>query len=420
MDSARPAYRPPTAPRSHRLPARVYWRRRALALLAAVTVVVVGYFGATLAMALRNPSYGVSYMARAAEWGRQHGLGTVITWIETEYYKINPAKVGGKPPAGSFGSGPTAVAVPASGHLPAPPPIPSPAGTPLPGEGVWHVAGRTSNGIPTIYEAYVRPDPIHTSYVVGVAWMDPTLLKAQLYSGSTIPGTQMPWIYTAPITTLASRTLVAAFNAGFRMTDAEGGYYTEGHTIIPLRKGGASVVVFKDGTMTVGAWGTPGFTMNNQIASVRQNLVLLVKNGKPVPGLSSANSLAWGKTLGGTFNVWRSGLGVTKDGALVYVGGPAMSISDLANVLARAGVVTGMQLDINTDWVQYSTFTGAPNAPVNGNNGTSLLSSMIGPPGRYFASWWTRDFYTMSLRQKVTSTSLPPVTSGTSSSSPRG
>ena len=403
MDYARPVYRPPSAPRSHRLPPVVYWRRRAIVTLGALTLVVVGYLGVTLAFALNNPTYGVSYMARAAEWGRGHGLGTVITWAETEYYKLNPPKRGGNPGHGAFGSGPTRVNVPAAGHLSAPVDMVSPALHPLPGEGVWHVAGRrTASGIPAVYEAFVRPNDINTSYVVGVAWMDPTVLKAQLYSGSYIPGGSH-FAYSAPITATASKTLVAAFNAGFRMSDANGGYYTDGRTIIPLRQGGASVVIFKDGLMSMGMWGRD-FTMNNQIASVRQNLALIVDHGHAVSGLASQNTDRWGKTLGGTFNVWRSGLGVTKHGAIVYVGGPSLSISDLANVLVRAGAVRGMQLDINTDWVQYSVYNGPLNTPINGGNGTSLLSAMAGPPSRYFATWWNRDFFTMSLRTTPIST----------------
>ncbi len=42
------------------------------------------------------------------------------------------------------------------------------------------------------------------------------------------------------------------------------------------------------------------------------------------------------------------GLGVTADGALVYVGGSGLSIVDLANLLARAGAVRAMEMDINT------------------------------------------------------------------------
>ena len=403
MDSPKHAYRPPVAPKSRRHSASVYWRRRVLVALLTTFVVVVGYLGITLGFALTNQGYGVSLQARFAEWGRQHGLGREVTWAESEYYRLHPAKVGGTY-LGTFGSGATRVSVPSAGHLPEPKTIPTPAVTPLPGEGVWHVAGReTATGVPTMYEAFVRPDAIHTSYVVGVVWMDPTLLQAQLYSGSSIPGGG-PYPYTAPISARNSENLVAAFNAGFLMPDANGGYYTDGRTILPLRNGAASVVIFKDGTMTVGKWGSD-VTMSAQVASVRQNLDLIVDNAKPVPGLTNANLLKWGKTLGGSFNVWRSGLGVTKNGALIYVGGPSLSIADLANVLVRAGAVRAMELDINTDWVQFSAFRGPLNTPINGGNGASLESAMAGKPSRYFVNWWTRDFYTMSLRASVTTKS---------------
>ena len=89
--------------------------------------------------------------------------------------------------------------------------------------------------------------------------------------------------------------------------------------------------------------------------------------------------------------MWRSGLGVTADGALVYVGGPGLDIADLANILVRAGAVRAMELDINTDWVNYSTYQpstpdggGDPRqrhrAP-GGNDGYpgSLLPAVVGP-----------------------------------------
>ena len=75
-----------------------------------------------------------------------------------------------------------------------------------------------------------------------------------------------------------------------------------------------------------------------------------------MPGLDQNDNSRWGATLGGSVHVWRSGVGVTADGALVYVGGSGLSIVDLANVLARAGAVRAMELDINTAWVNYSHF----------------------------------------------------------------
>jgi hypothetical protein len=118
-----------------------------------------------------------------------------------------------------------------------------------------------------------------------------------------------------------------------------------------------------------------------------------------VPGLDARDTTRWGFTLGNQVYVWRSGLGVTANGALVYVGGPDLNITDLADVLVRAGAVRAMELDINTDWVDLATYAPAtPGGPATPANGTDLLSSMAGTPERYFEPWWTRDFITMSAR----------------------
>jgi uncharacterized protein YigE (DUF2233 family) len=227
--------------------------------------------------------------------------------------------------------------------------------------------------------------------------MDTELLKATLYSGSQIPGGG-PYRYTAPIQPAAESSLVAAFNAGFLMAGANGGYYTDGKTILPLRTGAASFVVYSNGTSTVGEWGRD-VSMTPNVVSVRQNLDLVVDNGKPVPGLNANDTTQWGATLGSAVYVWRSGLGVTSDGALVYVGGPGLNITDLANLLVRAGAIRAMELDINTDWVNFSVYKpSTPTGVASPANGTEMLSNMTGTPARYFESWWARDFITMSSR----------------------
>jgi hypothetical protein len=139
--------------------------------------------------------------------------------------------------------------------------------------------------------------------------------------------------------------------------------------------------------------------MAPNVVSVRQNLDLVVDNGKLVPGLNANDTTQWGATLGNAVYVWRSGLGVTSDGALVYVGGPGLNITDLANLLVRAGAVRAMELDINTDWVNFSLYKpSTPTGPASAANGTEMLSNMTGTPARYFESWWARDFITMSSR----------------------
>ena len=274
-------------------------------------------------------------------------------------------------------------------HLPAPAPVVPLASPPVTGEGQWSPAGRLVDGVPAVYETMLRPSAIHTSYVVGVAWMDTNLLKSTLYSGSQIPGGG-PYSHTAPVSPSDATSLVAAFNAGFLMCDAKGGYYTDGKTIFPLRTGAASFVVYKNGNSTVGQWGRD-VTMAPDVVSVRQNLDLLVDGGQVVPAAYTADPTQWGRTLGGGDYVWRSGLGVTANGALVYVGGPGLDIADLATILVRAGAVRAMELDINTDWVNFSTYhpstaAGAASA-ANGTGAAvrhdrdsrSLLRALVGP-----------------------------------------
>ena len=357
------------------------------------------WFAVSLASALTNPALGSSPGARAAEWFREHGGAPIVVWAENEWYSHHQPQVGGALAAGTIRkpkATPTTTPVAASvSHLQPPAPIAPFASPAVAGEGQWSPVGRTVKGLPAVYETMLRPDAIHTSYVVGVAWMDTELLKATLYSGSQIPGGG-PYSHTAPVSPSAATSLVAAFNAGFLMSDAEGGYYTDNKTVLPLRTGAASFVVYKNGSATVGQWGRD-VTMGPDVVSVRQNLDLLVDNGQVVPAAYSPNSTQWGATLGGGLYVWRSGIGVTANGALVYVGGPGLDILDLANILVRAGAVRAMELDINPDWVNFSSYQPvAPGGSATPANGTELVPGMSGTPGRYFEPWWARDFITMS------------------------
>jgi Phosphodiester glycosidase len=373
-----------------------YRRRRIVAGCAALLVIMAIVIGPSLGGALTNQALGSSVGARFAEWTRTHGGNSVVNWVENVWYSHHQPKVGGLPAAGALRVPGTGVhrSVAVLAHLPVPAPVVPLAAPALPGEGIWTPVGRTVGGSPAVYETRLRPDPVHTSLVVGVAWMDTDLLRARLYSGSFIPGGG-PYRFSAPMAASAANSLVAAFNAGFQMPAANGGYYTDGKTFVPLRNGAASVVVGTNGSVTVGQWGRD-VSMTPAVASVRQNLDLLVDGGTPVPTLSPTDTTRWGATLGNQVYVWRSGLGVTSNGALVYVGGPGLDVTTLADLLVRAGAVRAMELDINTDWVHLATYDPLPGSPAAASNGTDLLPGMVGTPARYFTSWWSRDFFTMS------------------------
>ena len=425
------------APRPPRLGALRAWARRHKFWTVVIALVVLLMpVWVSLGSALTDPGLGTSLSARGAEWAREHGGGWLVSRIENIWYTHHAPPVGGKPARGDIPTHPARTSpgtTPSTtvAHLPAPPPIAPVASPAVAGEGQWQPAGRLVGGVPAVYETFVRPDSVHTSVVTGVAWMDTKILSARLYSGSTIPGGG-PWQDTAPISPSAAQNLVAAFNSGFLMHNAQGGYYTEGKTVFPLRAGAASIVIKKDGSVTIGQWGRD-VSMAPDVVSVRQNLDLLVDGGKPAAGLNASDTTQWGFTLGNKVYVWRSGVGQTADGALVYVAGPNLNITDLAQVLVRAGAVRAMELDINTDWVNLATFSPAPGAAASAANGTDLLPNMAGSPVRYFSSWWSRDFVTMSARpssaagasagaphaRAITSRISPPTSSSRSSNASR-
>jgi hypothetical protein len=304
-------------------------------------------------------------------------------------------------PVAPGGSGPSAGG--------AGPPLPAPAalaplrGPALAGQGAWRPVGRPAGGVPAVYETTLIP-PGGTQ-PAGIAWMDTRVLAARLYSGSISPGGG-PYRYTAPIAPAQARSLVAAFNGGFQMKDGRGGYYTERRMVDPLRPGAASLVISADGSVTVGAWGRD-VTMTPHVVSVRQNLVPLVADGRPAVAAASRDWQAWGSTCGATSclhsvpgieHQWRSGVGVTADGALVYVTGPALSPLQLAELLARAGVIRGMQLDINPAWTVFITYHPAAGGFAAPANGSKLLPATVQGPWTFFTASWARDFVTMSAR----------------------
>jgi len=85
--------------------------------------------------------------------------------------------------------------------------------------------------------------------------------------------------------------------------------------------------------------------------------------------------------------------------ALVYAQGPALAPLQLASLLARAGVVRGMQLDINPDWPIFATYDPAGrNGLASASTGRKLLVGTVRGPGVFFEAWWARDFITMSAR----------------------
>jgi hypothetical protein len=164
----------------------------------------------------------------------------------------------------------------------------------------------------------------------------------------------------------------------------------------PLVNGAASLVIDSAGRPTVGMWGRD-VSMGPAVASVRQNLSLVVDNAAPVPGLDTNANGLWGGTLGNKVLVWRSGVGVTHEGALVYAAGNGLSVSSLARVLAAAGAVRGMELDINSEWTRFFSYDSPDPAQPSAVAGVKLVPDMRSSPSLYLQAE-TRDFIALFVR----------------------
>jgi len=230
----------------------------------------------------------------------------------------------------------------------------SPAGKPLPGEGQWRVLEKV-HGQPAVFGTFLR-DATYTSYVNGIVSMDQRLVSFQLHPGSEDPGGSGWGLSSAPWLPPGSRTgLLATFNGGFKLNAAQGGFYLNGHRAGTLTPGAASVVYYQNGTVRIGAWGHT-VSMTSTVIGVRQNLRLIVENGHVPASVSQKVETSWGATLGGGYYVWRSGIGITRDGRVIFAYGPALDVRGLADLLQRAGAVEGMQLDINPYWMSYEYY----------------------------------------------------------------
>ncbi len=225
-------------------------------------------------------------------------------------------------------------------------------------------------------------DPEHTSYLSAVAWIDQKHARFVLHPGSQEPGGG-GWSQPDHLPVEQRPGLIAAGNGAFRITngDAEGGFYLDGRTVAGLRDGQASEVIKRDGSIAIGQWGRD-VTMTPDVVGVRQNLVLLVDNGQVVPAVDSSDHNLWGVTVDNRYFVWRSGVGITADGNIVYAMGPALSVRTLAELLHRAGAVRAMELDINTEWVSFMTYDSIRD-PIN-PPATKLLPEFRQNGGRYF------------------------------------
>jgi hypothetical protein len=227
----------------------------------------------------------------------------------------------------------------------------------LSGEGTWTTDGLpapTAKLPPLVARTFIRPDPNRPYGIVTLLQFDTRFLALHMIAGTTQPGGPRGVYGPGRITAsdLKNNLLFAAFNGGFKYADGQYGMYVNGTTYVPPQNGAATIAITKEGQVILGAWGKdPRLTSGNtDLAAWRQNAALLIDNGVINP--LTNDGVAWGGTILNRAYTWRSGIGITASGSLIYAAGNAVSALTLGETLKAAGAVMAMQTDINPNWVR--------------------------------------------------------------------
>jgi hypothetical protein len=220
--------------------------------------------------------------------------------------------------------------------------------------------------------------------------MNQSLVHLALHAGTTDPG-GAGWRYGSAVAGREIHHLILGFNGGFKFSTKSGGFVSFGRVGLPLSAGLGSIVTYRNGTTQIGAWGAGVPARGLAIASVRQNLHLLIDHGVPDATVASCGAGCWGATIGGQAAVARSALGIRADGQLIWAAGEGLTVGQLAAGMIAADVHRAVELDINPDWVAgylYVHHRTAPLTPV------PVVPGQLGLYGHLLAPY-SRDFFTV-------------------------
>ena len=269
------------------------------------------------------------------------------------------------------------------------------AADPQPGEDVWTTAGlpHSSPNDVLMAKTFVRPDRSRPYALVGVELFDSRRIRLHMTAGVSDPGGFRGVKGPGAIPTDQYANLLAAWNGGFKGPHGNFGMYADGTEYVPLRNGLASIAVYKDGTIRMGDWGAD-ISWDPNMVAVRQNAVLLVQDGQ-VSNRTAEGNDTWGyvNVNSAEFITWRSAVGLTKDGNLIYASGNSLSAATLAKALQAAGAWTAMQLDINTPYVLLGNYFQQPDGTVKGEK---FMDTMSDSPSRFLHTQ-ERDFMWLTL-----------------------
>src|SRR5512137_2983885 len=147
----------------------------------------------------------------------------------------------------------------------------------------------------------MQPDLTRPSARAAVVWID--LLQTRLFivprtvepvAAKNVPSFPRPG--NIPLDVQMSGALLAALNGGFKAIHGGYGMMVNGITILPPKQGIATLAVYRDGSVRMGAWGRK-ITPTADLVAYRQNCPLLLDAGQINPSVNDDSRKEWGYTV---------------------------------------------------------------------------------------------------------------------------
>jgi hypothetical protein len=264
----------------------------------------------------------------------------------------------------------------------------------------WQAYGPSLHEKPVMAQALVTLDPKRPYAGIALVRIDLSAIQLNMMPGFLEPSHATNVVNAIPnlglIPEKDRNNLIAAFNGGFKAVNGNYGMMVNGVTLLPPIPGIATIAIYQDGHVNIGAWGQE-INPASDLVAYRQNCPLILQNGQLNQQVNIDNRDIWGQTISNQEVTWRTGIGITKNGRyLIYAVGNGTTVELLAQALQKAGAYNAMQLDINRHYAHFVAYqaTGKPGNPLMA---TQLLDQMESDPSIYLVAH-SRDYFYLTTR----------------------
>jgi hypothetical protein len=264
------------------------------------------------------------------------------------------------------------------------------------GDGVWvPVADFAERDQPVVlYKTLIHPDPERTFAEVFVVAVDLRRTRLHAVAGTVEPEASTNegrrHVRTGLIPEPERRSLVLAFNGGFKTEHGQYGMKVDGVTLLSPRAQACGIAGYADRHVEIGTWSSMA-PRSDAMTWWRQAPACMVAEGALHPGLKNLTATSWGTAVAGGTVVRRSAIGLDERGEVLYVGlGNGTNARAMAKGMQHAGAHSVAQLDINWSYPHIVTFRASPTGEPEGH---LLFDGFTYEDNTYVGRRSPRDFF---------------------------